>query len=386
MNGGDPPFAQRIAQVSESHTTRIFTRAQQMRARGRDIISLAVGEPDFDTPAPILHATARALADGRTRYGPVAGEPGLRERLAAGFEGFSADRILVTNGAKQALFSLFQVLCDSGDEVILPRPCWVSFTEQIQLAGARPVLVDTDAGFQLDPDRIAKAVTPRTRAILINSPNNPTGAVYGADALAAVAAIAAEQRVWLIADEAYHVFTYGDRPHVPVLGLSPAPDGVITVRSFSKQFNMTGFRIGYVAAAPSVIQALTRLQSHTTGNVCTFAQYGALAALEMDPALIDRRRVALRRRRDLALGLARALFTCAGAQGAFYIFADVSAHLRAGQSSADLALRLLDAAGVAVVPGEAFHGPGHIRISYGCDSATLGRAFARIKEGIKEGL
>ncbi|MBR9979919.1 MAG: pyridoxal phosphate-dependent aminotransferase [Desulfatitalea sp.] len=380
MSGVDPPFAARVGRVSESHTTQVFALARALQDQGRDIISLAVGEPDFPTPDPIVQATCKALNDQRTRYGPVPGETALRERLAADFEGYAAENILLANGAKQALFSLFQVLCNDGDEVIVPRPCWVSFTEQIKLAGARPVLVDTTADFQLDPDRVAQAMSPRTRAIVVNTPNNPTGAVYGTDALSAVARIAAKGRICLIADEAYHAFAYDDRPHVRALDVSPDPQRVVTVRSFSKQYNMTGFRVGYVAAAVPVIQALTRLQSHHTGNVCTFAQYGALAALEMDQAIVARRCAILRQRRDQALALATPLFKCAGAQGAFYLFVDVSAHLRAGESSADLAMRLLHDAGVAVVPGEAFHGPGHIRISYGTDAATLERAFAKIKE------
>jgi len=382
MLNAAPHLAERLKQVSESRTTRISTLAQTLRQQGRDIISLAVGEPDFPTPEPIIDATQRALADQHTRYGPVPGEPVLREQLAEAFApfGYDRDNILVTNGAKQALFSLFQVLCDPGDEVILTRPCWVSFTEQIKLAGGTPVLVKTAPDFQLDPERIALAVTGRTRAILVNSPNNPTGAVYEKAALVETARMAAEKGIWLIADEAYHAFTYDDREHHMALANSQDPRRVITVRSFSKQFNMTGFRLGYVAADKAIVQALARLQSHLTGNVCSFAQYGAMAALRMDPSIAAQRHAVLQKRRDTAITLVRTLFPCVHGAGAFYLFPDVRACLRSGETSEGLAERLLEAAGVAVVPGEAFHGPGHIRISYGIGEALMRRAFEKIKE------
>jgi aspartate aminotransferase len=372
----------RIGAIGESETTRIFTLAQDLRRQGRDVISLAVGEPDFDTPEPIVAASRQALSERHTRYGPVAGEPALRTRLAEAFPGYDADNIIVTNGAKQALFSLFQVLCDPGDEVVVVRPCWVSFTEQIKLAGGRPVLVDTAPGFQLDPEAIRRAVTSRTRIILINSPNNPTGAVYAAADVAETTGIAARKGLFLISDEAYHACTFDGRPHVTARDVAPDPQRVITVRSFSKHYNMTGFRIGYVAADTSIIRALARLQSHSTGNVCTFAQYGALAALQMDAALVEQRRAVLQARRDLAYEWTRALFECAPGQGAFYLFPDVSARLRSGETSAAMADRLLRTAGVALVPGEAFHGPGHLRISYGVQEATLRRAFEKIQEVI----
>jgi aspartate aminotransferase len=375
----NPDFARRVHAVGESKTTRVFAQANELRRQGKQIISLAVGEPDFDTPDPVIAATQRALADQQTRYGAVAGLEDLRARLATGFPSCSPQNIIVTNGAKQALYSLFQAICDPGDEIILPQPCWVSFTEQIKLAGGRPVAVDT-ADHQLDPQAILAAVTPRTRAILINSPNNPTGAVYAEDALAAVARIAEAHRLYVISDEAYHAFVYDDRRHVPMCEVMPDPRQVITVRSFSKHYNMTGFRLGYVAADEAVIRAMTKLQSHLCGNVCTFAQHGALAALEMDQAIVEQRRAVLQRRRDLAFDLACRLFDCVKPQGAFYLFADVSRHLHKDESSAALALRLLDRAGVAVVPGEAFGGPGRIRISFGTGETELRAAFQKIKE------
>ncbi len=372
----------RIGAIAESRTARVLALANHLRRQGRGIISLSVGEPDFDTPDAVIAATGRALAAQQTRYGPTAGLEELRARLAQEFAGFAAENIIVSNGAKQALYQVFQVLCDPGDEIIVPQPCWVSFCEQIKMAGGRPVAVET-IDDQIDPDRIQEAITSRTRAILVNSPNNPTGAVYPPQVLSALARVAAERGIYLVSDEAYHAFVYDGRSPVRLLDASPEPRRVITVRSFSKQYNMTGYRVGYVAADKRIIQALSRLQSHMTGNVCTFAQYGALAALEMDQGVVEDRRMELQRRRDLAFEQARQIFTCAKPQGAFYLFPDVRAHLGAGQTSEDLAARLLERCGVAVVPGEAFGGPGHIRISFGASQKDLLRGFERIHDFLK---
>jgi len=377
----DADLAQRVHAISESRTFRVFSLARQLRQEGKQIISLAVGEPDFPTPEPVIAATRQALAEQQTRYGDVAGLEPLRDKLAEALPSCHRRNILVANGAKQALFSIFQVLCDAGDEIIIPKPCWVSFEEQIKLAGARSVFVET-VDHQLDPQRIEEAVSPRTRAILVNSPNNPTGAVYTADSLAAVARIAERNGLYIISDEAYHAFTYDHHTHVPIRQVAQDPDRVITVRSFSKHYNMTGFRIGYVAAHERIIQALTRLQGHVCGNVCTFAQYGALAALQMDQQIVARRRADLQQRRDLALASSTGLFECIKPGGAFYIFADISRHLPQYGSSENFAMHLLHRAGVAVVPGEAFGGPGHIRISFGAAESELRAAFEKIKEVI----
>ena len=392
MNPALPDMSMRIRSAAASKTTRIFELALDLSRKGRDIISLSVGEPDFATPQPIIQATSKALEDQATRYGPVAGLPALRQQLAkhqssnmedstkdAHAEDIcTADNILVTNGAKQALYSLFQILCDPGSEIIVPIPCWVSFSEQIKLAGGIPVLVPTP-NHQLNPDAIEKAISPMTRAILVNSPNNPTGAVYDAESLGRIARLAEEHNLYLISDEAYQQIFYGDSPPVAMAGLVTTKERVITVGSFSKHYNMTGFRIGYVVAHKKIIQSLIKLQGHTTGNVCTFAQHGALAALAMDQSIVVTHRASLARRRDLAFGCVSELFPCVNAQGAFYLFADVSQHLGPDETSEDFSLMLLERAGVAVVPGEAFHGPGHVRISFAINEDRLQEAFDRIR-------
>ena len=372
-------FSQRIGTLSESKTNQVFALARQLRQQGKEIYSLAVGEPDFPTPEPIIAATQKALADQQTRYGVAAGLESLRSRLAAERPHLSPENILIANGAKQALFSIFQVLCNPGDEIILPQPCWVSFEEQIKLAGGRPVPVPTD-NHQINPDTIKKAITTKTKAILINSPNNPTGAVYSADSLSEVARISQQHNIIIISDEAYHAYTYDGCVHIPMYPTIADLHHVIIVRSFSKQYNMTGFRVGYVVAHKSIIQALTRLQSHLCGNVCTFAQYGALAALNMDQTIVTQRQMEMQRRRDLAFSMAAKLFPCIRPQGAFYLFADITPYLTQFENGEELAMHLLNNAGVAVVPGEAFGGPGHIRISFGADESELRTAFKKIEE------
>ncbi len=381
LNANTHKLASRVGAICESKTTRVFTLAQQMRRQGRDIISLAVGEPDFDTPPDIIHATSQALAAQATRYGPVAGIDELRHELSKGFEGYTADHIVIANGAKQALYALFQVLCNPEDEVIVPIPCWVSFPEQIKMAGGRPVLVKT-VDHQIDPKIIEDALSDRTRAILINSPNNPTGAVYPEKVLRQVAAIAEKHGIYIISDEAYHAYTFSNRPHAGMWDAAGRSDRVITVRSFSKHYNMTGFRLGYAAAHPDVIQSMIIMQSHISGNVCTFAQHGALAALQMDQSLVEQRRRELEKRLNFAYEATRSLFDCIKPQGAFYLFPDVTKYLKRNETSEDLAMRLLEKAGVAVVPGEAFSGPGHIRISFGSNEDDLQKAFERIKTAL----
>ena len=373
-----PPFPNASIRLGSQGPPASSALAQTLRQQGLDIISLAVGEPDFDTPAPVVAATRRALADQKTRYGAVAGIDPLRNRLAGAFQGYGPANVIITNGAKQGLYSLFQVLLNPGDEVILSKPCWVSFTEQIKLAGGAPVLVET-RDHQLDPAAVRQAVTGRTKAILINSPNNPTGAVYSREELEAVVRIAETSGCWLIADEAYHTFAYPPATHVRAFDLSARPERIITVRSFSKHYMMTGFRLGYVAGPEGVIKAMSDLQSHLCGNVCSFAQYGALAALEMDQSFVEHYRTALQRRRDIAFECTDRLFDCVQPAGAFYLFPNIENVLDAAESSEAFALRLLRKSGVAVVPGEAFDKPGHIRISFGIAEAQLRTAFERIE-------
>ncbi|MCG6893588.1 MAG: pyridoxal phosphate-dependent aminotransferase [Desulfobacteraceae bacterium] len=371
-------FSPRMQAVAESQTTRLMPVLERLRRQGRDIVSLAVGEPEYPTPAEIVTATCRAAQEGHTRYGPVAGLPRLRERLAQDFPGWGPENIVVSNGAKQCLFQLFQILCGPGDEVLLPRPGWVSFAEQIRLAGARPVFVDCP-DHQINPDRMSAAVTAKTRVVLLNSPNNPTGAVYAPSRIAAVADLCRTHDLVLISDEAYEGFVFDGNECVSAFAFPHIRSRLAVVRSFSKRFCMTGFRVGYAAASEALIREMVKLQSHATGNVCTFAQHGALAALSLteDPAAAWRED--LQRKRDLVFSRLSPIYPCRRPQGAFYFFLDVSSRLQEGETAADFAARLLDAAAVAVVPGDAFGVRDHIRVSYAVAEDRLVEALDRME-------
>jgi aspartate aminotransferase len=374
-------LSDRVNQIEESGTVQFTLLLQQLRKAGREVIDLAVGEPPYDTPAVVIDAAKQALDQGKTKYGPVAGLQELKSRLAQQFEGCDEKNIIISNGSKQCLYTMFQVICDRADEVIIPRPYWVSFPQQVKLAGSRPIFADT-RNHQLDIDKIEQAVSPKTRAILINSPNNPTGAVYPAQDLGKIAKLALKHNLYIISDEAYSAYVYDGLQHVSMFDMEEIRRQLIVTRSFSKGFNMTGFRIGYVAASPAVIAALNKLQSHVTGNVCTFAQYGALAALDMDNNDLAGWRLDLERKRDYAYSKISGLFDCVKPQGAFYLFPDVSRHLANGMTSADLAGRLLAETGVAVVPGEEFGMPGHIRISYAVSEDKLVSGLEKIAEAL----
>ena len=374
-------LSDRINDIEPSDTVRFTQLIQQLRGQGKDIIDLAVGEPPYDTPRDVIEATQQALAAGKTKYSPAAGLPELKSRLARQFDGYDAHNIIVSNGSKQCLYAMFQVICNPSDEVIIPRPFWVSFPEQVKLAGGRPVFVDT-CNHQLDCEKIKRAITPKTRAILINSPNNPTGAVYPAEDLARIAEIALEQNLYLISDEAYRLFVYDEVKTASLFDVEDIRHLLIVTRSFSKHYGMTGFRVGYIAAPQEFIRAIAGLQSHMTGNVCTFAQYGSLKALDINHHKQEAWRADMAYNRDYAYRQATEIFDCVKPQGAFYLFPDVSQYLKNGITSADFAERLLEKVGVAVVPGEAFGMPGHIRISYAVSKDKLANGFDKIREAL----
>ncbi len=373
------PLAERINRIEPSGTVQLTATLQELRTRGVDVIDMAVGEPDFSVAPEIVEATTAALRDGFTRYGPVGGLPALRRQIAEAFEGCEAGNIIVTNGAKQALYGLFQLFCEKGEEVVIPAPCWVSFSHQVKLAGGRPVLVPTD-DHQLDIDAIREAIGPRTVAVLINSPNNPTGAVYPSEAIEAIGDLCRRKGLWLISDEAYQAFDYSEGTYFSPYTVPSLRDRLVIVRSFSKTYGMTGFRVGFAAAPVAVIAALERLHSHSSGNVCTFAQHGALAALDVPAGTIEHQRQQYMQRRDLAFEWVRAMFDCRQPQGAFYLLPNIERYAKRFASGVELAARLLEEAHVAVVPGEHFYAPGHIRISFANDSQSIEEGFRRMRE------
>ena len=374
-------FADRVNQIEESGTVQFTLLLQQLRKEGRDVFDLAVGEPPYDTPADIIEATRQALEGGQTKYGAVAGLTELKSRLAEQFEGYNEDNILISNGSKQSLYTIFQAICNPDDEVIIIRPYWVSFPQQVKLAGGRPVMVPS-RNHQLDIDEIRQAISANTRAILINSPNNPTGAVYPMEDLLKIAELAIKRNLYIVSDEAYSAYVYDGFPFEGLFEFKDIRRRLIVTRSFSKSHQMTGFRVGFAAAPKEVIAALNKLQSHLTGNVCTFAQYGALAAMDLEETSLSNYREDLEQKRDYAYGRICTVFDCIRPQGAFYLFPDISSRLHEGMTSADWAQQLLKENGVAVVPGEEFGMTGHIRISYAVADNQLVSGLDKLIEAI----
>lgn len=372
-------ISEKLKNLIPSGTVAFTALIQELRDEGRDVIDLAVGEPDFAVDPPVMDATRQALDNGYTRYGPVAGLPALRDKLSAEFEGYGSQNIIVTNGAKQGLFELFQVICDAGREVIIPTPCWVSFEHQVKLAGGVPVMVPTER-HQLNVDAIAQAVSDRTVAILVNSPNNPTGAVYDSDSLRRIADICRRNDLWLISDEAYAAFVYGEKPFFSPFAFPDIRPRLIVVRSFSKTFAMTGFRVGYVAAPEEMIARLTAIQGHLTGNVCSFAQHGALSAAEIPQTTLEQRRQQYEARRNLAMTHCLDIVDIIEPEGAFYLFPDIKRYQERFKDDLELTRYLLAAANVAVVPGTFFGAPDHIRISFATSADRLTQGLKRIKD------
>ena len=371
------PLSNRLSSVAPSQTTAFTALVAAEREKGRHIIDLAVGEYPVPAPAAVVAETQAALSQGRTRYGPVAGLPALRDRLASRHTA-AAENVIITNGAKQALFTIFQAICNPGGEVIIPTPCWVSFPQMVRLAGGRPVMVPCGPDHQLDIHGIREAVSENTCAILINTPNNPTGAVYLPSDMKALAETAADRGIVLISDETYADLVYDDRRHCSVSSLTETADHVILVGSFSKSYAMTGFRVGYAVAPAPLITAMTVIQSHACGNVCTFAQHGALAALSLSPEHLLNLRVSLETRRDMALAVIQKTMPCTPPQGAFYLFPEVSKYLPRGGSASGFCTDMLQRAGVALVPGEAFGAPSHIRLSFAVDVKDLNEGLERM--------
>jgi aspartate aminotransferase len=377
----------RAQALQPSLTLAIAAKAKQLRAEGRDICSLSAGEPDFDTPAFIRQATAAALEAGHTRYGPAAGEPALREAIAAKLSQENRvptrpEQVLVTNGGKQALYNLCQVLLGPGDELLLPAPYWLSYPEIARLAGASVKLLPSDAaqGFRLQPEQLEAAITPASKLLVLNSPSNPTGMVLSRPELEAIAAVLRRHpQVAVVCDEIYEFLLAPGHEHHSFAAVAPdLAERVFMVGGFAKGWAMTGWRIGWLAGPQAVVAAAAALQSQTTSNVCTFAQYGALAAVSGARDCVQTMAAEFNGRRAL---LSDGLRAIAGLQllppeGAFYAFPDVSAH---GLDSMTLCNRLLDEVGLAVVPGVAFGDDRCIRLSCAASPATIADGLERLE-------
>ena len=385
-----------LARIKPSPTIAVTARALELKAEGRDIISLSAGEPDFDTPPHIRQAAKAAIDAGRTRYTAPEGIPELRRAIAAKFArennlAYTPDQIMVSTGGKQVLFNALLATLNPGDEVIVPAPYWVSYPDMVALAGGTPVVVAgaIDRGFKISPQNLEMAITPRTKWLIFNSPSNPTGAGYSSDELRALTDVLLRHpQVWVMTDDMYEHIAY-----LPFVFSTPAEveprlvERTLTVNGVSKAYAMTGWRIGYAAGPKPLIKAMTAIQSQSTSNACSVSQWAAVAALDGPQEYIAVAAAAFRRRRDLVVSLLNACpgIACPEPEGAFYVYPSISELI--GRSTPEgvriaddevFASELLAAEGVAVVFGAAFGLGPNLRISYAAADATLVEACQRI--------
>lgn len=386
-----------IESIEPSPTLSITALAGSLRAQGHDIISFSAGEPDFDTPVHIKDAAKAALDGGKTKYEPVAGVGALRNAIAKvytarGLQGLTAANVIVGTGAKHSLYCATQVLLDPGDECIIPAPYWVTYPAQVLLARGVPVIVGTTEsnGFKMTAEDFRAAITDRTRLLVLNSPSNPTGAVYSRSELEAIADVCLEHQIGVLWDAIYDELIYGGE-NVEFATVRPGMQELtVTVNGLSKSHAMTGWRMGFVVAPASVVSAISVLQSQSTSNATSITQWASIAALEGDQEPTRVMKGHFDRRRALMLTLLRAIpgVTCAEPMGAFYTFPNLSAYV--GKSGPDgviegdgaLCSYLLKTSGVATVPGSAFGAPGYIRLSYATSDENIRRGVARMAEGL----
>jgi aspartate aminotransferase len=377
----------RAAQLSPSLTLSIDSKAKAMKAEGIDVCGFGAGEPDFDTPDHIKAAAIAALEAGFTKYTPSAGLPELRQAIAEKLEAdnqisYRPSQVVVSSGAKHSCYNAILATCQPGDEVLIPSPYWVSYPDMVRLAGAEPVIVQTTErnGWKMRASDFENAMTPRTKMVILNTPGNPTGAVYTREELEGIVEVAAEEDIYILSDEIYEKLVYDDAKHVSVASLSPEAYGLtITVNGFSKAYAMTGWRLGYMAAPEAVAKAVDNIQSHSTSNPCSFAQKGAVAALKGDQQGLADMRDEFSMRRDYMFDRITKIpnITAVKPQGAFYILVNIS---QLGLSSQNFADRLLSKANVAVVPGAAFGDDRTVRLSYATSIDIIKKGLDRFQD------
>ncbi len=384
----------RVQSISVSSTARVSAEAEKLRRAGVDVVDFGVGEPDFPTPDHIKRAAVRALEENFTRYTAMAGVQELRQavcerhRLDFGTS-YSVPECVVSVGGKHAIFNTVQVLINEGDEVIIPVPYWVTYYDVVSYSGGRPVLVETSEqeGFALTAAQVERAITPRTRLIIVNSPCNPSGAVIEREEFEKIGHLAARRGIWLMTDECYYRFLYEGQPF-SIAAVPGMKDHVVVAGSLSKTYAMTGWRIGFTLAPAEVCAAIIKLQSHSTSNPTSIAQKAAIEALLGDQSPVDAMLAEYRRRRDYVVERLRRMpgVRCAEPRGAFYAYPNISAALgRNGiHTPMQFAERLLEQAHVAVVPGEAFGTEHHVRISYATSMENLEKGLGRMEQFLKE--
>jgi aspartate aminotransferase len=388
-------LSKRVGQVKPSATIAMSMKAAELRAQGRDIISLSMGEPDFDTPEHIREAAITAINKGQTRYTAVDGTPELKQAvidklLRDNRLDYQPGQILVSNGAKQAIYNLLQATINPGDEVLVPAPYWVSYPDMVRLADGEPVILKTtpDTNYLVSPAQLAASITDRTRMLMLNSPSNPTGQAYSRRQLAELGEVLLEHpKIMICSDDIYEHIWWADEAFASIGEVVPAlKDRLIVINGVSKGYAMTGWRIGYAAGPADLIKEMRKVQGQSTSNPSSVSQAAAVAALSGDQACVEEMCKAFKQRHDWLQPALDGLpgVSCQPGMGAFYLFADFSGAIKALGLSDDLALaeHLLEHAGVASVPGTAFGAPGHLRLSFACSLETLQLAVSRIEKAL----
>jgi aspartate aminotransferase len=389
-------FSKKSLSIPPSATLALTAKAKTLKDEGKDIVEFGAGQPDFDTPDYIKEAAKEALDRGMTKYTPVSGIPQLRKAICEKLKkdnglDYQPNQIMVTNGAKHALYNAFQALLNPGDEVLIPTPYWNSYPEIVKMADGVPVFVESgeSSGFKVTPEQVAAAITPKTKAIILNSPSNPTGAVYDAEELTALGKVLAARPVFVVTDEIYERFLYDGMMHHSIVELCPElKEKAIVINGVSKTFAMTGWRIGYAASPKEVAGIMNSIQGNSTSNPNSIAQWASLAALKNGYEEVEKMRKTFEERRDLAVSLINKTpgISCVTPKGAFYIMLNISEAI--GMSfegkkiggSLDYCDLLLEHFDVAAVPGVAFGSDDHIRISYATDKESIQKGLERIAQ------
>lgn len=392
----DRRLAERTETLTPSTTLAITAKAKQMKKEGIDVIGLGAGEPDYNTPDSIIEAAYTSMKEGKTKYTPAGGLPELKDAIIRKMERdhgltYRPSEVMVGIGAKHVLYTLFQVILNPGDEVVIPIPYWVSYPEQVKLAGGVPVYVEgsVDSGFKITAEQLKEVVSDKTKAFILNSPSNPSGMIYTEDELRAILEVCQKADIWVISDEIYEKLIYGDAKHVSVATLSSdAKERTIVINGVSKSHSMTGWRIGYACGDELVIRAMTDLASHSTSNPVTTSQYAAIEAYEGSSDAVEEMRKDFGERLDAVYPLLSAIpgFNVLKPQGAFYLLPDVSeAVKKTGFEDTDAFVRaLLEEANVAVIPGSGFGSPNTIRLSYATELSQFKDAVQRIQEFVEK--
>ena len=388
-------FAERLGGITTSPTIAVMQEALKLKAQGIDVIDLGPGEPDLPTPDLIKEAAVAAIESDFTKYTPTIGTAELRRGVSDHFNKkwnskFEAGHVALSAGAKHTIHNLCMSCFQKGDEVLIPTPYWVTFPEVIKVTEATPHFIETheDDNFELRPEVVERAIGPRTKGLILNTPNNPTGAVMSQAAMEEIYRICQERSVLLLSDETYDEFVYGDDKHFSIAAIASPDDQYFSIiSSFSKTYSMTGWRVGYCITAEERIKKLADYQSHESGNPTSISQKAALAAFSLDPSVILEMTQEYRKRRDLVLEMIGEIpgFSCAQPRGAFYAYPNVARAMQSMgcETSVDFSRLLIKEARVATVPGSAFGTDGYIRISYATSRENLKEGFSRIKELVK---